>query len=373
MENTTTNNETALLWFAGLFFGILIIVGIAMYLSERFKDINYAKMELCRAYDEDEYRYWRRELTICRLLLIPFMSYETAKKIVKFFSRGRHAKKEKYNDGLTSLLLPSFLGIIICAVCLAGGTFAWFTASQSTTTQTIIAAEYNIDVVVENTADNQPINSTNGLYSLAADIDYKIKITATGDATTGYCVIQLNDDEPLHTEQFPTKDDVNKNTIEFTIHTDKQTTMQITAQWGSSTKTEEERIKNGAKYPNSEDSSGASQNSDIKEEQPSSITEQTDNNDGIYTVQSGDTLSGIASKYKTTVEKLKAYNNLTSNTIQVGQKLNIPPADYEIANTEATAESSPPATEQETQPTETSAEETSNTTESESMNSDISN
>ncbi len=290
----------------------------------------------------------------------------------QLFYKSKH-KKQKNKDNIFAMILPSLLGIILCAICLMGGTFAWFTASQSTATQTIIAAEYNIDIVVENAADNQPIDLVDGTYTLAANADYKIKITATGDATTGYCVIQLNNDEPLHTEQFPTKDDVNKNSIEFTIHTDEQTTMQITAQWGSSTKAEEERIKNGNKYPNSEDSSGASQNSDIKDEQPSSITEQTDSNDGIYTVQSGDTLSEIASKYKTTVEKLKAYNNLTSNTIQIGQKLNIPPADYEIPKEEsATTE----VKENEQTPTEsdtTAAEEIINTIESDSTSTNVSN
>jgi LysM domain len=43
-----------------------------------------------------------------------------------------------------------------------------------------------------------------------------------------------------------------------------------------------------------------------------------------YTVQSGDTLSEIANKFGTTVSQLKMRNNLTSNTIFVGQVLYIP-------------------------------------------------
>ena len=43
-----------------------------------------------------------------------------------------------------------------------------------------------------------------------------------------------------------------------------------------------------------------------------------------YVVQKGDTLYGIASKFKTTVAELKRINGLTSNNLHVGQKLNIP-------------------------------------------------
>lgn len=40
-----------------------------------------------------------------------------------------------------------------------------------------------------------------------------------------------------------------------------------------------------------------------------------------YTVKKGDTLYGIASKYGLTVAELKKYNNLDSNTLAIGQKL----------------------------------------------------
>ena len=43
-----------------------------------------------------------------------------------------------------------------------------------------------------------------------------------------------------------------------------------------------------------------------------------------YTVKGGDTLYSIASLYNTSVQSLKSMNNLTSNTLQVGQKLLIP-------------------------------------------------
>jgi len=43
----------------------------------------------------------------------------------------------------------------------------------------------------------------------------------------------------------------------------------------------------------------------------------------IYTIVSGDTLSGIAYRHRTTVDQLMKWNNLTSTSIRIGQKLNI--------------------------------------------------
>ena len=43
-----------------------------------------------------------------------------------------------------------------------------------------------------------------------------------------------------------------------------------------------------------------------------------------YVVKSGDTLYAIASRYGTTVDAIKNFNNLTSNTLSIGQVLNIP-------------------------------------------------
>ena len=54
-----------------------------------------------------------------------------------------------------------------------------------------------------------------------------------------------------------------------------------------------------------------------------------DNNGIIYAVKSGDTLYSIAKKYNTTVDKIKALNNLTSNTLSIGTNLTIPSNDNE--------------------------------------------
>lgn len=49
-----------------------------------------------------------------------------------------------------------------------------------------------------------------------------------------------------------------------------------------------------------------------------------DDNYNVYVVKSGDTLWGIASKYNTSVDKIKDINNLNSNNLSIGQKLLVP-------------------------------------------------
>ena len=52
---------------------------------------------------------------------------------------------------------------------------------------------------------------------------------------------------------------------------------------------------------------------------PSPLTPET-----TYTVQKGDSLYSIAKKYNTTVDKLKELNNLTTNILSIGQVLKLP-------------------------------------------------
>lgn len=55
------------------------------------------------------------------------------------------------------------------------------------------------------------------------------------------------------------------------------------------------------------------------------IKEEVNTSEIAYTVKSGDTLSGIASKYDTTYQKLAEYNNIKNpNIIYVGQVIKIP-------------------------------------------------
>ena len=82
---------------------------------------------------------------------------------------------------------------------------------------------------------------------------------------------------------------------------------------------------------------GFSANADVKPQDPITPTPQptpAPSNDTIYVVKAGDTLSGIASKYGTTYQTLAAYNNISNpNLIYVGQQIKIPGNGTTTTNT----------------------------------------
>lgn len=63
------------------------------------------------------------------------------------------------------------------------------------------------------------------------------------------------------------------------------------------------------------------------------VTYTPANLEGYYVVQKGDSLWSIASKNKTTVSELKTLNNLSSNTLQIGQLLKLPTTSKEEITT----------------------------------------
>ncbi len=148
----------------------------------------------------------------------------------RLFYRGKHIKKEN-KDGLTTLLLPSMLGIFACVVCLMGMTFAWFSATQETQIQTIEVANYSASVSIDGEAADKTAALEIGAHT--------VSITADGTATTGYFVIEYGD-QKRHTAQ------VGKGgTISFTFEANEAVTLNITPQWGTSARSEEEKLHEG--------------------------------------------------------------------------------------------------------------------------------
>lgn len=58
----------------------------------------------------------------------------------------------------------------------------------------------------------------------------------------------------------------------------------------------------------------------------------TETNYEVYTVKRGDTLYGIATSYGVSVDDIKVLNNLTSNTLSIGQRLQIPLKEVTSSN-----------------------------------------
>lgn len=89
--------------------------------------------------------------------------------------------------------MPSVIGIIICMICLAGATWAWFSSDVQIKPQTIKAASFDVLVSISAAEGEEIVSSEKNSYLLAANTVYSVNLTVDGDASTGYCVIQFGD------------------------------------------------------------------------------------------------------------------------------------------------------------------------------------
>ena len=132
------------------------------------------------------------------------------------------------------MLLPSFLGIIVCTICLAGMTWAWFTSgvqSQST----ISAKEYSLNetITVQNAKSGALEKSADGNYTLAENTMYVVKLTpSVAPKSGGYCMLKITPaggSEAVYYTQ-----PLNAGTeFSFTISNgNKKATCQLIAAWG---------------------------------------------------------------------------------------------------------------------------------------------
>ena len=81
-----TADELILLIIA-VFFVAILFVGLANYLSQYIETLNDLRRFLCNSDSEEEYRYWKRELRIYRLCIIPFLTPKRVKKLLGFFGQ----------------------------------------------------------------------------------------------------------------------------------------------------------------------------------------------------------------------------------------------------------------------------------------------
>ncbi len=68
-----------------LFFAVIFFVGLVNYVAQYIEALNDLRRSLYNSESEEEYRYWKRELRIYRLCIIPFMTPQRIKKLLKIF------------------------------------------------------------------------------------------------------------------------------------------------------------------------------------------------------------------------------------------------------------------------------------------------
>lgn len=197
-------------------------------------------------------------------------------------------------------------------ICLAGTTWAWFTASVQTQPQTIEAANYDIAVSITNESGDFVSHG----QPLETGKSYKVTLIASGTADKfgGYCIVGCGD-VMLYTAQL-----LPGHTLSFTLTPPETATYTFTAVWGSHSG--ETDIKNG---------STIGQKTGVLSAPEGPETQQAAADESVYMVRSGDSLWNIAQQHGMDVEKIAAYNDIDKNAVlQIGQEIKIPPADYEI-------------------------------------------
>ena len=101
----------------------------------------------------------------------------------RIFYMPKHSKPT--DENIQRLLVPSVVGIALCMICLAGSTWAWFSASVQTAPQTIEAANFDIAVTVNDELVPSPV-------TLEAGQQYTVTLTAIGNAPSGgYCEVDV--------------------------------------------------------------------------------------------------------------------------------------------------------------------------------------
>lgn len=209
---------------------VLIAVKIIEFFVRFNDDTRYITREMRRAYDDGEYRYWRRELRCHYLCLIPFVNERNVMRLYKrIFHKAKHGKAVKRSDGLYHILAPSVIGICICTVCLCGASWAWFSATQTSSVTGIHTATYTVDVTAAIDEIPAEVTSNSGIYTVSLENGkiYKITITANGTANTGFCTVALGE-QTYHTLQ------IEKNAaFTFEIITYQSEILTITPQWGT--------------------------------------------------------------------------------------------------------------------------------------------
>lgn len=185
--------------------------------------------EMRRARSDGEYRHWRKRLRCHYLCLIPFVKEKNVMRMYgRIFARSDRRAANKRTDGLYHMLVPSMAGVVVCAICLCGASWAWFTASQSSSVATIQSATYTAQVTLEDGTHD----ACNGLvFSTSGAGAHEVTLTADGSADSGYCKIELGSDV-YFTPQLPKGE-----SFTFFVagaHTD----VKITPQWGTRASTD---------------------------------------------------------------------------------------------------------------------------------------
>lgn len=232
------------------------------------------------------------------------------------------------------------LTVVVLLICLAGislTAYAWFSCSVVSSTTTLIAADFDLDVsvtVTQGSSVKEP--NTDGTYSLQEGSTYTVVLTKTGSASTGFCILETDfggNKTFYHTQQLGQDGTQQRPFLQFDLKMTDSATVRFTPHWGTSTHYGYENadanplyIKNGSTFTPSPVSAQGQQIPPPETTAPTQATAPTVAPVQLtHTVVAGETLADIAKMYGTTVDAIAALNPIEDvNLIVVGTQLKIP-------------------------------------------------
>ena len=147
------------------------------------------------------------------------------------------------------MLCPSLLGIMVCLICLAGMSWAWFTAgvqSQSTITAKSYTLNETVKVKTSGTSADSAdaaktgalLKDADGTYALAANTQYVVTLKpSAAPKNGGYCILKMTyagDGGATVEEKYCTVALTSDNEFNFTINNgSKAVKCQLIAAWGA--------------------------------------------------------------------------------------------------------------------------------------------
>ncbi len=130
-----------------------------------------------------------------------------------------------------TMLYTSIFSIVLCAACLFGTSWAWFTANKEVEVQTIQTATIEVselEVTGIETEEKVPVsNKTKAKdgtirFPVKANTEYEVNLAVDSTCTTGFVKISTCDGE-----FYTTKDECS-----FVLLLSKDSTVEITTSWG---------------------------------------------------------------------------------------------------------------------------------------------
>lgn len=187
-------------WALVAVLGFILLVYLAFRLVEFLlyyrREKRYIFLGLKRSEKYSEYAYWRKELYCLRLCWLPFITPQNAPAVYDFIFQKKQ-QKEMHPKGIFSLLAPSAIGAMLCAVCLCSASWAWFNVATVSGVQTLQSATYTVTVTATSQTGTEPQSVTPGENNSSGVVipetqTFNITLKAGGTATKGYCTVLIN-------------------------------------------------------------------------------------------------------------------------------------------------------------------------------------